>query len=542
MSTSRELAIDCRHLTHRYGDFTAVDDVTLQVLSGETVGLLGPNGAGKTTVVRVLTTLSPVQEGEVAIFGFDARRNTMDIRYNLGYVPQQLSIEPALSGRQNVQWFARLYDVPRVERAQRVDGALDAMQFSDVADALASTYSGGMVRRLELAQALVTRPSLLILDEPTVGLDPIARDSVWSQVQRMQTEFGMTVLLTTHYMEEADLLCDRVALMHHGRLQAVGTPAELKASVSPDATLEDVFRHYAGADMAEDTPRLRMPEIRSTRKAAGLAIEAPAETQPVRAPRGWRRLRGMLLRIGTYSLVELQKLQHDPTELFTRMVQPALWLLIFGQTFSRLHVMDTGGVPYLAFLAPGILAQSALFVSIFYGIQIIWDRDAGILAKLMVTPAPASALTIGKSFAAGVRSVAQVICVLALAYLMGVHMTTDPLRVLAAMGVVMLGSAFFTCLSITLAGLVRNRDRLMGIGQAITMPLFFASNALYPVALMPSWLRWLSRINPLSYGVSALRTLLVGIPTNMFLNLSVLMVAAMVGIATASAMLGRLVR
>ena len=348
----------------------------------------------------------------MAIFGFDARRNTMDIRYNLGYVPQQLSIEPALSGRQNVQWFARLYDVPRVERAQRVDGALDAMQFSDVAYALARTYSGGMVRRLELAQALVTRPSLLILDEPTVGLDPIARDSVWSQVQRIQTEFGMTVLLTTHYMEEADLLCDRVALMHHGRLQAVGTPAELKASVSSDATLEDVFRHYAGADLAEDTPALRMPEIRSTRKAAGLAIEAPAESQPVPAPRGWRRLRGMLLRIGTYSLVELQKLQHDPTELFTRMVQPALWLLIFGQTFSRLHVMDTGGVPYLAFLAPGILAQSALFVSIFYGIQIIWDRDAGILAKLMVTPAPASALTIGKSFAAGVRSVAQVICVL----------------------------------------------------------------------------------------------------------------------------------
>lgn len=209
MSTSRELAIDCRHLTHRYGDFTAVDDVTLQVLSGETVGLLGPNGAGKTTVVRVLTTLSPVQEGEVAIFGFDARRNTMDIRYKLGYVPQQLSIEPALSGRQNVQWFARLYDVPRAERTQRVDEALDAMQFTDIADALARTYSGGMVRRLELAQALVTRPSLLILDEPTVGLDPIARDSVWSHVQRMQTEFGMTVLLTTHYMEEADLLCDR---------------------------------------------------------------------------------------------------------------------------------------------------------------------------------------------------------------------------------------------------------------------------------------------------------------------------------------------
>ena len=133
------------------------------------------------------------------------------------------------------------------------------MQLLDVADGLAGTYSGGMVRRLELAQALVNRPSLLILDEPTVGLDAIARDSVWAQVERMQNEFGMTVLLTTHYMQEADALCDRVALMHHGRLQAVGSPNELKQTVSPDATLEDVFRHYAGSDLAEDRLADRVP-------------------------------------------------------------------------------------------------------------------------------------------------------------------------------------------------------------------------------------------------------------------------------------------
>lgn len=262
------LAIDCRNLTHRYGDFTAVDDLTLQVQTGETLGLLGPNGAGKTTVVRVLTTLTPVQSGQVRIFGLDARHDTMDIRYNLGYVPQQLSIESALTGRQNVEWFARLYDVPRAVRKQRVDDALAAMQLVDVADRLASTYSGGIVRRLELAQALVNRPSLLILDEPTVGLDPIARDSVWTQVQSMQQEFGMTVLLTTHYMEEADVLCDRVALMHHGRLRAVGTPAELKAKVGPHATLEDVFRHYAGSGLAGAATQSGLGGIRAGRKAA----------------------------------------------------------------------------------------------------------------------------------------------------------------------------------------------------------------------------------------------------------------------------------
>ncbi len=262
-------AIECRHLCHRYGEFTAVDDLNLTVHAGETVGLLGPNGAGKTTVVRVLTTLTPVQDGEVRIFGLDARRDTMDIRHNIGYVPQQLSIESALTGRQNVDLFARLYDVPRRELRARVDEALDAMSLFDVADNLAGTYSGGMVRRLELAQALVNRPSLLLLDEPTVGLDPIARDSVWSQVADMQAEYGMTVLLTTHYMEEADALCDRVALMHHGVLQTVGTPGDLKADLSsetaPDPTLEDVFRHYAGSDLAEDTTRRGLREIRSSR-------------------------------------------------------------------------------------------------------------------------------------------------------------------------------------------------------------------------------------------------------------------------------------
>jgi ABC-2 type transport system permease protein len=266
----------------------------------------------------------------------------------------------------------------------------------------------------------------------------------------------------------------------------------------------------------------------------------PIEVTLVRAPRGWQRCVATVGRVVAFAIVELQKLQHDRTELVTRMVQPALWLLIFGTTFSRLHVINTGSVSYLAFLSPGIIAQSALFISIFYGIQIIWDRDAGVLAKLMVTPAPASALITGKSFAAGVRSVAQVIGVLALAYLMGVGLTIDPLRILGAMGIVMLGAAFFACLSMTLAGLVRSRDRLMGIGQAITMPLFFASNALYPIDVMPAWLHVLSKVNPLSYEVDALRAMLIGTAFHPA-DIAVLVVAAMLGIITASTLLRRLV-
>ena len=200
-------------------------------------GLLGPNGAGKTTTIRVLNTLLPVQEGG-QVFGHDVRRETMEVRRLFGYVPQQLSIEAALTGRENVSWFARLYDVPRRERGQRVAEALEAMGLPDAADRLAGTFSGGMVRRLELAQALVNRPALLVLDEPTVGLDPIARDRVWERVEEMRPATGMTVLVTTHYMEEADAMCDRVAMMDLGGIRAEGSPDELKAGLGDEGTYE----------------------------------------------------------------------------------------------------------------------------------------------------------------------------------------------------------------------------------------------------------------------------------------------------------------
>jgi ABC-2 type transport system permease protein len=179
-------------------------------------------------------------------------------------------------------------------------------------------------------------------------------------------------------------------------------------------------------------------------------------------------------------------------------------------------------VPYLDYLAPGIIAQSALFIAIFYGIQIIWERDAGILTKLLVTPTPRAALVTGKAFAAGIRALAQAVVVVVVAALLGVAMTWNPLRLLGVVVVVVLGAAFFSCLSMTIAGIVLKRDRLMGIGQAITMPLFFASNALYPISLMPGWLQAISRVNLLSYEVAALRRLLIGSATNYWLDFAVL--------------------
>lgn len=261
-------AIHVRGLTHRYDDHLAVDNVDLDIERGESFGLLGPNGAGKTTTIRVLDTLLPIQQGHVEIFGIDLAAHPMDVRYTLGYVPQQVSIDGSLTARENVTWFARLYDVPRVERRGRVDEVLDAMDLAGVADTVASRLSGGMVRRLELAQALVSHPQLLLLDEPTVGLDPIARDAVWQRVGTLRKRFGMTVLLTTHYMEEAEALCDRVGLMSHGRLHTVGTPAALEADLGPGATLDDVFRAVAGAELtvANDEMKGGLGNVRRSRR------------------------------------------------------------------------------------------------------------------------------------------------------------------------------------------------------------------------------------------------------------------------------------
>jgi ABC-2 type transport system ATP-binding protein len=263
-----ELAVRCVGLRHAFGDTVAVDGVDLDVATGSTFGLLGPNGAGKTTTIRMITTLLPAPPGAIEVFGVDVATRKLAVRRLIGYVPQQLSADGALTGRENVALFARLFDVPRQRRRAAVEQALEAVSLADVADRTASTYSGGMIRRLELAQALVSSPRLLVLDEPTIGLDPIGRASVWQRIDEVRAATGMTVLVTTHYMDEADQQCDRIALMHRGRIRAQGTPAELKATVGENATLDDVFRATTGDDLGTDTGE-RMRNVRSARRTAG---------------------------------------------------------------------------------------------------------------------------------------------------------------------------------------------------------------------------------------------------------------------------------
>jgi ABC-2 type transport system permease protein len=208
---------------------------------------------------------------------------------------------------------------------------------------------------------------------------------------------------------------------------------------------------------------------------------------------------------------ELHKLMRDPTELFSRAVQPILWLVVFGQVFSRVRGIPTGGVGYLAFMTPGILAQSVLFSAIFYGIAVIWERDLGIVHKLLVTPAPRSALVLGKAAAAGLRGVVQAVVVFGIALALGIELRWQPNAVVIVILAVMLGSAIFSTFSLIIACIVKTRERFMGIGQVLTMPLFFASSAIYPLDLMPGWLQAVARLNPLTYLVDALRgTMIAG--------------------------------
>ncbi len=222
-----------------------------------------------------------------------------------------------------------------------------------------------------------------------------------------------------------------------------------------------------------------------------------------------RWLRDLVYKTFVIAELEVLRLRHDYTEVITRGVQPVLWLLLFGEVFSRARAIPTGGVPYLDFMAPGILAQSVLFVAIFYGIGIIWERDLGLTNKLLVSPTPRAALVLGKAVSAGVRALPQVVVIFVLATLLGVRMRWSPLSLLGLIAAAFTGAALFSTFSLIIACLVKTRERFMGIGQLMTMPLFFASNAIYPISMMPGWLRWISRVNPLTYEVDALRSLMV---------------------------------
>jgi ABC-2 type transport system ATP-binding protein len=262
-------AVETDALTKTYGDLVAVDHLNCRVPYGQIFGLLGPNGAGKSTTIKMLTTLLDPTSGTARVAGFDIVAAPSQVRRSIGYVPQMLSADGALTGEENLLLSAKLYAIPRPERKVRIAESLAFMGLTDFGRRLVKTYSGGMIRRLELAQAMLHRPMVLFLDEPTIGLDPIARHTVWDRLRDLRQNFGMTILITTHDMDEADELCDDLALMHRGQIAVLGKPSELKAGLGPEATLDDVFAHFSGGSIQEGGSYRDIRQTRSTASRLG---------------------------------------------------------------------------------------------------------------------------------------------------------------------------------------------------------------------------------------------------------------------------------
>jgi ABC-2 type transport system ATP-binding protein len=246
--------IEVNSIVKKFGDFTAVDGVSFKVEAGEIFGLLGPNGAGKSTLIRMLVTLLPPTSGTAVINGFDVRKKADDVRRSIGVIPQAMTSDLELTVEENLVIFAKLYGVPRAKRNKLIAELIAAVELTQWADKPVKNLSGGMRRRVEIARGLVHEPKVFFLDEPTTGLDPVSRTGAWAMLEKIKSERDLTVLLTTHYMDEADKLCDRIAIVDHGKLVALDTPARLKASIpgaSERTTLDDVFVHYAGRDLRD---------------------------------------------------------------------------------------------------------------------------------------------------------------------------------------------------------------------------------------------------------------------------------------------------
>ncbi len=260
--------IDVQNLTKKFGDFTAVDSITFAVQPQEVFAFLGPNGAGKSTTIKMLITLLEPTGGQAIIDGKDVRVHPSDVRNIIGYVPQSISVDGTLTAYENLMLMARLYEVPRQERKSRVREVLEFLNLGDHANALVRTFSGGMIRKMEIGQAMLHRPRVLFLDEPTTGLDPVARQNVWGHLLELRKSFGVTVFFSTHYMEEADSVADRVAIMNQGKLAVIGTAGELKTKTGkPEASLEDAFIYFTGSQLEtggnfRDIRRARQTERR----------------------------------------------------------------------------------------------------------------------------------------------------------------------------------------------------------------------------------------------------------------------------------------
>ncbi|MFC5183426.1 ATP-binding cassette domain-containing protein [Actinomadura harenae] len=509
-------AIAASGLRKRYGDVVAVDGVDLSVAAGECFAFLGPNGAGKSTTIAMLCALTRPTSGRVAIAGHDTLADPLEARRHIGLVFQETTLDLNLTAAENLRFHADLYDVPPALIPERVDRALDLVGLTAERDRIAGTFSGGMRRRLEIARALLHRPRLIVLDEPTLGLDPHARARVWEHLRAVREREAVTIFLTTHYLDEAEQ-CDRVAIIDAGRIVAEGSPAALKdeltAPGAPPPSLDAVFLHHTGRPL-NDEPTLGAPPVpASMPRPDGSSLGTPARTRrlaaEVRAVRMvWRR--------------DLLLYRRDGFAALLSMVQPLLFLFILGIGLSGL-MPGIGRGDYQLFVFSGALVTAALGPAVAVGASLLWEKQAGFLREMLAGPVRRESLLLGKCLGGATIATVQGTLLLAAGPLIGVP--ARPLLIVMLAAQLGLASLAMTAVGVLAATFVR-RPPTYGTAMSVLMaPLTFLSGAMFPLAGLPGWLRTLALADPLTYAVDALRrtvaSQLPSAPPNLFRPLTI---------------------
>ncbi|MCB5906195.1 ATP-binding cassette domain-containing protein [Streptomyces pinistramenti] len=555
-------AIRTQGLSRSFEGRPVVDGLDLTVAAGEIYGLLGPNGAGKTTTIRMLTTLLVPSAGRASICGFDVEREAAQVRRRIGYVSQEKGIRHLLTARESVEIEADLFHVPRGERRSRVEEVLEVVGLSDEAGRRVAEFSGGMLKRLDLACGLLQAPRVLILDEPTLGLDVRSRHRVWNHVEALRDQ-GSSVLLTTNYLDEADRLCDRLAIIDAGRELVSGTPAGLKRAVGTDALevvtddgdrLRDaltgrawvrrvmpregglhLYVEDAATALAQvvDVARehdVRLSQVgyqqpslddvfllhtgRALAGGEGAETREDGDAEPVvlrGAPTAPHPLRGRLQETGALLRRWSLELWREKLGLVFTLLQPAVWLVLLGSALSRAMRPDTvGNADYLAFMLPGVLAFTAIGAGVSAAVPLLWDKETGYLGRLLSMPLARSSVVSSRILFQTALGAAQAVLIMAVAAVLGTRPAAGAVHTVLLLLTVALLVGTVSAAFIALAYRTSSHTVFFAVSGFVTLPLVFTSSAFVPLAVMPGWLAAVARLNPLTYAIEVLRGLVLG--------------------------------
>ena len=554
-----DVAIEAHDLRKSFKDVHALDGIDLEVPRGTVLGLLGPNGAGKTTAVRILTTLLKPDAGSARVAGLDVVRDASALRSQIGLAGQYAAVDENLTGHENLEMVGRLYHMGRRAADERASELLERFSLTDAADRLAKTYSGGMRRRLDLAAALVVRPPVIFLDEPTTGLDPRSRLQLWETIEA-RVAAGTTVLLTTQYLDEADRLADSIAVIDQGQVIAEGTSDQLKDRVGGErleVTLCDGASTEAAIEalvpLAEDRPKceagvLALPLSRgrggiaeAVRRLddAGVGIDdiavhrptlddvfitltghaaEPDEEEP-EARRGRARgacgMSALAYAVADTAVIakrNLLRIPRQPDLWVSFTIQPVMFVLLFVYVFGG--AIQTPGYDYVDFLMPGIVIQTMAFGGFVTAIGLSDDLRKGLIDRFRSLPMARSAVLGGRTLADVATNAISIAVMVGVGLIVGFSFSSSPIEVIAGFALCILFGYAFSWIFAFVALSTSSAEGAQALGFMLIFPLTFASSAFVPPESMPSWLEAFAEANPFSTVVDALRALWVDAPHN----------------------------